>query len=101
MKNKIIEHILLEEREKLLGKLKVIEKRIENLPSGWIRKIKKDGKVYKYLYKSKRKGKTVKSIFIGKADSNTEKLINERKKLLKERKELKERIKELDRILRR
>ncbi len=99
MKNKIIENILIEEKERLLGRLKVIEHRLKSLPSGWIRKIKKDGKIYKYLYQSKREGDRVKSIFIGKADENLEKLINERRKLIEEKKRLKEKIKELDKIL--
>jgi phosphate uptake regulator len=101
MKNKIIEHILLEERDRLLGRLKIIERKIESLPSGWVRKIKKGNKVYKYIYQSKREGKFVKSIYIGKADKNIEKLLKERKKLAKEKKHLRERIEELNKILER
>jgi len=100
MKNKIIENILIEERERLLGRLKVIEYRLKSLPSGWIREIKKEGKSYKYLYQSKREGKKVKSIFIGKVDKNLEKQINERKRLVAERRRLKERITELNSLLR-
>jgi len=100
MKNKIIENILIEERERLLGRLKVIEHRLKSLPSGWIREIKKEGKTYKYLYQSKREGKKVKSIFVGKVDKNLEKQINERKRLIAEKKRLKEKIKELNKLLR-
>jgi len=99
MRNKIIENILIEERDRLLGRLKVIEQRLKLLPSGWIRKIKRGNKTYKYLYKSKREGKIVKSIFVGLANENTERLINERKRLIAERKRLKEKIEELDKIL--
>ncbi len=45
MKNKIIENILIEERKRLLGRLKVIERRLKSLPSGWIRKIKLEYKI--------------------------------------------------------
>ena len=100
MRNKIVENILLEERERLLGRLKVLEYRLKSLPSGWIRKIKKEGKVYRYLYRSKREGKKVRSIFVGKVDENVEKQINERKKLMAEKKRIKERIEELNKLLR-
>ncbi|WP_456382669.1 hypothetical protein [Persephonella sp.] len=100
MENKILENILLEERDRLLGRLKIIEERIASLPSGWIRKIKKGDKTYKYLYISKREGKAVKSIFSGKVDEKTEKLIEERKRLVEERKRLKKKINELNKILR-
>ena len=100
MKNKIIENILIEERERLLGRLKVIENRLKSLPSGWVREIKKEGKVYKYLYQSKREGKKVKSIFVGRIDENIEEKINQRKKLIAEKKRLKEKIKELNKLLR-
>ncbi|ACO03510.1 MAG TPA: hypothetical protein DEP48_03315 [Persephonella sp.] len=99
MKNKILENILIEERERLLGRLKAIEHRLKSLPSGWIREIKKENKTYKYLYQSKREGKKVKSIFVGKVDENLEKQINERRKLIEEKKQLKERVKELNKIL--
>jgi len=71
MKNKILENILIEERERLLGRLKAIEHRLKSLPSGWIREIKKENKTYKYLYQSK----------------------------IEEKKQLKERVKELNKIL--
>lgn len=100
MKNKIIESILLEERERLLGRLKIIEQRLKSLPDGWIRKIDRGGKVYKYLYKSKREGGKVKSIFLGKVNDNIEKQIRERKRLVAEKKRLKEKIEELNKLLR-
>ncbi|RMB00054.1 hypothetical protein [Hydrogenothermus marinus] len=99
MKNKMIENILIEEKQRLIGRLKTIEHRIMSLPEGWIRIIRKGNKIYKYLYKSKREGNNIKSIFLGKANDNIEKLINERRKLIKEKKRLQERIKELDKIL--
>ena len=101
MKNKTIERILIEERNRLLGRLKLIEHRLQSLPSGWIRKVKRKNKTYKYLYKSKREGKKVKSIFVGKVNENLERKINERRRLIKEKKQLMEKIKELDKILRR
>ncbi|MGM0442442.1 MAG: hypothetical protein ACQEQC_08505 [Elusimicrobiota bacterium] len=97
----IIKDILSEEKERLEKLIESYKKEIDNLPRGYISI--KEINDNKYAYRSYREKDKVKSIYLGKPDSNkvkeVEEQIKERKNYEKLLKQAKKNLEEVEKVV--